>query len=465
MRRVMLLVFQRLSHCAFLFISLSVSAEPTYHKKNTPAFPSGTVLNIQFDEENALRFQWAATEGATLHHLQERTEGNDHFTDLAANLPSDMLHYRITPPLYGSSTHHYRLLSCNVVGCKPSNVLTLHHNSMSNLVEWLLTQSDDLFGAALSLNNAGTVLAVGAPSSQYNRIQSNSSSAGSVYLFDHSEGHWNAPIILKPPRSIDRFGYPVQLDKDGQVLAVGSRKDQRSVTEIFMRKGMHQWRRSDYSPSADNRLANHPTLANSLSESGHVLAIASQYELVNHRGNAAKNDPGQSSGPVRFVQIFERKKNGWQEPQLIRPDRSELESVFGYAISLSGDGQALAIGAPALRDNDDQYSRIRGAVYLYQRSATGHWQLQNTLHSTAPHNAISFGHSVSLNGNGTVLAIGAFEHSDKTSSKNIGTGLVQVFTRTTSADWQLNKVLRAPGDQVQKAAFDQNHISHIERLN
>ncbi|MFG1495100.1 hypothetical protein ABMA57_00615 [Saccharospirillum sp. HFRX-1] len=447
MHRVMTSVFYPLSSLVCFFINLSAGAENFYYPKEPSVFPSQTELSLDFDEDHALHFQWQAAPGATLYHLQERTEDSDHFVDLAANLPGDLLHYRMSPPLYGRSTQDYRVLSCNIAGCKPSNTLTLHHNAMINLVEWLPPQPSDLFGATLSLNKDGTVLAIGAPSSQFRRINNGSGSAGSVYLFNHSEGHWNPPVILKASSSTDRFGYPVQLDADAQVLTVGSRKGQRSLAHIFTRKGVDTWRRSADSPKFDDSPADYPALPTSLSQAGDVLAIASQYEFVNHPVSTTNNDPGQSTGPLRFVQIFERDLTGWQKPTIIGPSRYSFESAFGYAISLSGDGQVLAIGAPVLIDSDEQYPRTRGAVYLYRRLASGRWHLQETLRSTTPHNANFFGHSVSLNGNGTVLAIGSFERRGKTSSQALGSGLVQVFTRTASTNWQLNQVFSAPGDQ------------------
>ena len=447
MLKLMTRVVNLLNIIVIATLSQTLYAEPVYHRKEPVSFPSPAVLDLQFDDSKALLFQWQAAAGVTLYHLQERAEHSDHFTDLAANIPANLLYYRMPPSLYGRSTHHYRLLSCNIAGCSPSNVITLYRNATLNLVDWLPPQRGDLFGAALSLNKDGTVLAVGAPSSQVRRIKNNGGSAGSVYLFNHNEGHWNPPVILKASSTTNRFGYPVQLDRDGQVLTVGSSKDQHSVTHIFTRKSMNKWRRSDYSPNVDNNPTDYPTLPNSLSQNGDVLAIASQYEFVNHPTSAAKDDPGLSSGPLRFVQVFERDKTGWQEPQFVWPSRYSSESVFGYAVSLSGDGQLLAIGAPALVDSDERYPRIRGAVYLYQRSASGRWHLQETLRSEAPHNANFFGHSVSLNGNGTVLAIGAFDHRGKAEGKDLGSGLVQVFTRTASTDWQLNRVFRAPTGQ------------------
>lgn len=434
---------------AMLIVTLSHAsyAEPTYSRTEPLTFPSPAVLDLHFDNSHRLLFQWQAAEGATIYHLQERSERSDRFVDLAANIPAKLLSFRMPPSLYGRSIHHYRLLSCNISGCNPSNVITLYRNTTLNLVDWLPPQRGDLFGAALSLSEDGTMLAVGSPSSQVGHIKSDGSSAGSVYLFSHNEGHWSSSVVLKASKTTNRFGYPVQLDADGQVLTVGSSVDQHGVTHVFTRKSINKWRRFDYSPSVDNDPSDYPILPNSLSKSGKVLAIANQYEFVNHPINAAEDDSGFADIPVRFVQVFERDKTGWQEPQFIWPSRYNLGSAFGYAISLSGNGQVLAIGAPVLVDHDDQYSLTRGAVHLYQRSTKGHWRLQKTLHSIAPHNANFFGYSISLNGNGTVLAIGAFEHGDKTPNKDLGTGMVQLFTRTATTDWQLNQVFTAPTDQ------------------
>lgn len=438
--------------CTLVMFSVSqgLYAESQWNKPDPVAFPASALLELQFDKTKALRFQWQAVAGATLYHLQEKAEYADHFVDLAANLPARLHHYRISPPLYGRGTHQYRLLSCNAAGCSASNSLTLVHNSAVNLMEWMPPQRSDLFGAALSLNQDGTVLAVGAPRAQLRNARSNAGS-GAVYLYRHDQGHWDPPVVLKSSISVNRFGYPVQLDADGQVLTVGSQtlptgKETQGAMHVYTRQGSNKWRQATRSPHYVNAVTDYPALPNSLSRDGKVLAVSEQYEFINHASDAFEADSGYSSGELRFVRVFEHDKAGWQAPQLVWPSRYSPEALFGHAISLSGDGQLLAIGAPVLLDSDDQYPRNRGAVHLYQRSAKGSWRLQTTLRSTNPHNANFFGHSVSLNSNGTVLAIGAFDDNGKSADNSLGTGLVQVYTRTASTDWQLNALFRAPAD-------------------
>ena len=77
---------------------------------------------------------------------------------------------------------------------------------------------------------------------------------------------------------------------------------------------------------------------------------------------------------------------------------------LGFSVSISGDGKTVAFGA----FKEESGGTERGAAYVYRyNSATASW----TLLGGAPLRGISnydwFGHSVSLNDNGSILTVGA----------------------------------------------------------
>jgi hypothetical protein len=82
-------------------------------------------------------------------------------------------------------------------------------------------------------------------------------------------------------------------------------------------------------------------------------------------------------------------------------DGEAASDSFGKSISLSADGSVLAIGAPA-NDGNGNHS---GHVRIYQNNG-GTWsQIGNDLNGEAAYD--SFGTSISLNSDGSVVAIGA----------------------------------------------------------
>ena len=70
---------------------------------------------------------------------------------------------------------------------------------------------------------------------------------------------------------------------------------------------------------------------------------------------------------------------------------------LGSSVSLSGDGRTLVVGAPY---NDDNGSN-KGHVRVYKKNASDKW-----IHSDDIEGDGFFGWSVSLSNNGNILAIG-----------------------------------------------------------
>jgi hypothetical protein len=94
---------------------------------------------------------------------------------------------------------------------------------------------------------------------------------------------------------------------------------------------------------------------------------------------------------------------------------SDANDFFGFSVAISADGATIVVGAPQEDSNatgiggnaNDNSLTDSGAVYIYSRNATGDWPLVayvKSLSSTA--NAL-FGYSVSVNEDGSVIAIGS----------------------------------------------------------
>jgi hypothetical protein len=104
---------------------------------------------------------------------------------------------------------------------------------------------------------------------------------------------------------------------------------------------------------------------------------------------------------------------------------------FGYTTVLSGDGATLAVGAPN-RDG------ATGAVYIFTRDGNGTWSQQETLTAANAGSGDQFGHALSLSSDGNTLAVGAYKEDGPDEGVN-GTqagidtvpdsGAAYVFTR------------------------------------
>ena len=123
---------------------------------------------------------------------------------------------------------------------------------------------------------------------------------------------------------------------------------------------------------------------------------------------------------------------------------------FGVAISLSADGNTLAIGAnvedsAAIGINNDQNNDLvgqSGAVYVFVRSA-GLWQQQAYIKASNTGEDDSFGMAVSLSADGNTLAVGTTREDSAATGINGNqnddsveqTGAAYVFTRS-AGHWQ-----------------------------
>jgi hypothetical protein len=108
----------------------------------------------------------------------------------------------------------------------------------------------------------------------------------------------------------------------------------------------------------------------------------------------------------------------------VKPSNPDDTDVFGVSISLSSDGNTLAVGA-YLEDSNgvggegDNSAPNSGAVYVYSRDTiTGIWTQQAYLKASNPGGGPTvdqgdqFGRAVALSGDGNTLAVGArFEDS------------------------------------------------------
>ncbi len=296
-----------------------------------------------------------------------------------------------------------------------------------------LTASDgaegDFFGKSVSLSADGQTLAVGAYGDEDKGLDS-----GSVYVFSRSGNAWTEQQKLTALDGApgDYFGDRVSLSDDGQTLAVGAYRDDDKGLDsgsvyVFHRSG-NAWTQQPKLTASDG--AEGDCFGNSvnLSTDGQTLAVGAKND----------DDKGASSGSVY---VFSRSGNAWtQQPKLTASDGASLD-YFGASVSLSADGQTLAVGA----HGDDDKGSNSGSVYVFSRSGNA-WTEQPKLTALDGAPGDFFGESVSLSADGQTLAVGADGDQDNGSFS----GSVYVFSRSGNAWTQQPKLMAfdgAPGDR------------------
>jgi hypothetical protein len=153
--------------------------------------------------------------------------------------------------------------------------------------------------------------------------------------------------------------------------------------------------------------------------------------------------PTQSASGAAY--IYARSGNTWVVQSYVKASNPGVSDRFGFSISLSADGNTVAVGAvgessaaPGINGNqaDDSLTHA-GAAYVFTRTA-GTWTQAVYLKASNPVTYSSFGAAIRLNDAGTRLAASA----PNAPNTGLGNGAVYVFDRTGSV-WAQQALLPA----------------------
>jgi hypothetical protein len=170
-------------------------------------------------------------------------------------------------------------------------------------------------------------------------------------------------------------------------------------------------------------------------------------------GNQANNSASGSGA----VYLFARIGTAWSQESYIKASNTGAGDQFGHSISISSADTHLAVGALGERstatgvggDQADNSFPAAGAVYMFARTGST-WSQEAYIKASNTGGIDLFGHSISLSGDGTRLAVGArFESSNATGiggnqADNSATdsGAVYVFVRGVSF-WSQEAYIKA----------------------
>ena len=144
------------------------------------------------------------------------------------------------------------------------------------------------------------------------------------------------------------------------------------------------------------------------------------------------------------VYAFTRDDAGWSEQAYIKASNTGPNDTFGARLALSGDGSTLAVGAQ-LEDSasqgvdavqDDDSAQEAGAAYLFTYNGSA-WTQSSYVKGSNTDAFDEFGSAIALNGDGTLMAIGARGedsgatglNADQQDNAAFESGAVYVFSR------------------------------------
>lgn len=452
--------------------------------------------NLEVLPIKTFRISWQTSPSAQFYRVLENPDGLSGFTDISGELEANTTSFDHRVVLFARVNAQYLVQSCIDQICVDSDPLMVT-GTLDNAIGYFKASNTglaenasfaDKFGGAVSLSADGNTMAVGADSEGSAAVGINGdqnddslSIAGAVYVFVRSDGLWQQQAYLKASntRSDGFFGGAISLSADGNTLAVGAIGDDSAATGIngdqndvssnfagavyvFVRN-REQWQQQTYL-KASNTAGGEPFSlgdsfgqAVSLSADGNTLAVGADNEDSAATGiNGDQNDNTATNSGA--VYVFVRSGGLWQQQAYVKASNTGVGDRFGYEVSLSSDGNAMAVGAPfedsgasgINEDQNDTSAPASGAVYIFGR-VDELWQQQAYVKASNSEIGDQFGDVISLSGNGSKLAVGApFEDGAVTSEINgvetnvqvENSGAVYVFVGTGDL-WQQQAYLKA----------------------
>ena len=311
------------------------------------------------------------------------------------------------------------------------------------------TEAGDLFGNSVALSGDGNTLAVGAVFESSARMGvtagivdeamagNAASAAGAVYVYTRNGGAWAQQAYVKASNTetMDLFGNSVALSGDGNTLAVGAVWEASGSivinsmpNEVAFGAGAvyvyarpaGAWSQQAYVKASNTGASDEFGTSVALSDDGNTLAVGAPFEAGSGTGIGGMSNELAANAGAAYV--YNRIGATWSHQAYVKASNTKAGDNFGWSVALSGDGNALAVGAylensaaTGIDGNQTNDCGVAspfncaadsGAVYVYARSA-GTWSQQAYAKTPNPEFNDQFGNSVALSGDGSTLAVGA----------------------------------------------------------
>lgn len=273
----------------------------------------------------------------------------------------------------------------------------------------------DEFGKSLAISADGSIVAVGAPGEDSTASGINGDGkingffgstyidAGAVYLFYRETGSWAQRFYIKPAHTAiyQSFGASLAMSANGQRLVVGAPGDpslskglnsdpENYDAEDLLRKKIaglstlpvgaayifnHNgttWEQAAYIKAPNAEADDQFGWQVAISANGQHVAVTSLNEASNAQGIQG-NQENRSTVNAGAVYVYSLGDSGWNQPAYVKASNTRSGLRFGSGLSLSADGEILAVGAHREQskatgingDQEDESAPSAGAVYLY----------------------------------------------------------------------------------------------------
>jgi hypothetical protein len=359
-----------------------------------------------------------------------------------------------------------------------SQMQVLQHNAPA---------ASDRFGHCCAISADGNYMIVGAPYDHIpNAAGSSQADAGSAHIFIRAPSgdttpsgtQWSYQATLTEPLEFDingnqYFGYSVSISNDGMYAILGGYNDDlrrrdgdgTSFSEqpetttnhsdngsvlVFKRKPDGTWEFMDkvvHPTHHSNQNSDNFGQSCAMSGDGRYMIIGApyddiEYSLLHHDDDTVVTNAG-------AAHIFIREASGkWAHQKELTDFRGVIGNSenFGCSVSIDNTGTYVAIGA----NQDDRHTTNTGAAHIFKREGTiwNHMvEVTDWPRSLGSTSSEYFGNSVSISGDGKILAVGAYSASSIGQNNNANSyltltasGKVHMFRRD-GEEWVREQIL------------------------
>ena len=262
----------------------------------------------------------------------------------------------------------------------------------------------DSFGSSVAIAGNGAIAVIGASSGE----DSANNTSGVAYVFTRAGSVWSLQQKLQANDTAagNYFGCSVAISDDGLTIAIGSsgNSSSRGSVHIFTKSGSI-W-------TQQTKLIANDGIAND--QFGKTVAISSDGNTV------ASGAPGNLSSQGA-VYIHTRSGSTWSQQAKIIPSNVATSDQFGISLDITTNGNMIVAGSSL-------HNGGNGVAYVFTRSGST-WTQQYELIPIDLANGDSFGYSVTVSKDGSIIMIGS-PNSDPGAISSSGSAYI--FTKPSS---------------------------------
>jgi len=285
-------------------------------------------------------------------------------------------------------------------------------------------RTGDFFGSSVA-GTLGKLVVIGSPGSDLNQYRD----AGSIYIFTGSNtGFFQvAKITGNNLLTGDGFGSSLATSNDGNIIYVGATgKKINAITggAVYVFTGnylINSWAQDMMITGLDPSGLDLFGYSIASNVTNNILTIGAPNKKIGPHSSAGSAYIFTGNG-IDFWSQWSGKITG---------EDTSAGDNFGFSTKISNDGQSIFVGAP--NDTLNTYGGA-GSVYIFTGNGIDLWGQSLKITGSRLNIGHGFGHSISINSNGRIVAIGA-------TGSNLASGNVYVFTGNGTNLWRESQIL------------------------